>query len=115
MTAGPSTGGSYGVSVRPCPGGQCEAVPAGWAGPAAGRLVALHAETTGGTWAILPDVHQDTRIVQEGRGLFGLIADVSTALADYGRANAAFIVAAHTLIPALAAELADARRQLAER
>ena len=45
--------------------------------------------------------------------MFGLIADVSTAPADYGRANTRFIVAAHTVLPALAAELAEARELLA--
>lgn len=78
-------------------------------------LAALHAQATAGTWSIYPDVHQDTRIILEGRGMFGLIADVSTAPADYGRANAAFIVMSHTVFPALLAELAEARRQLAAR
>lgn len=78
-------------------------------------LMALHAETTQGTWVVLPEVHQDTKIVLEGRGTFGLIAEVSTAPADYGKANAAFIAAAHRLLPELATELAEARRQLAAR
>jgi hypothetical protein len=79
-------------------------------------LIALHAQTTQGTWVVLPEVHQDTRVGLEGRGFFGLIADVSTAPDDYGRANAAFIAASHRLMPAvaaMAAELAEARRQLA--
>ena len=78
-------------------------------------LVALHAQTTKGPWVVLHETHQDTKIVQEGRGVFGLIAEASTAPDDYGRANAAFIAAAHRLLPAIAAELADARRQLAAR
>lgn len=76
-------------------------------------LLELHASTTQGPWELYPDVHQETRIVQQGRGMFGLIADVSTAPADYGRANTRFIIAAHTLVPALAAELAEARKLLA--
>ena len=78
-------------------------------------LLALHARTTKGPWVVLHEVHQDTKIVQEGRGLFGIIAEASTAPDDYGRANAAFIAASHRLLPAIAAELADARRQLAGR
>ena len=82
-------------------------------------LMARHAETTQGTWVVMPQIHQDTKVVLEGRGTFGLIAEVSTAPADYGRANAAFIAAAHRLLPKLAAELAaelaEARKQLAER
>ena len=76
-------------------------------------LLALHAQTSQGPWEIYPDVHQETKIVQQGRGMFGLIADVSTAPADYGRANTRFIIAAHTVVPALAAELAEARELLA--
>lgn len=76
-------------------------------------LVALHAQTTQGTWTVLPELHQDAKVVLEGRGYFGIIADVSTAPEDYGRANAAFIAASHRLLPALAEELAEARRQLA--
>jgi hypothetical protein len=78
-------------------------------------LVALHAQTTKGPWVVLHETHQDTKIVQEGRGVFGLIAEASTAPDDYGRANAAFIAASHRLFPELAAELAEARQQLAER
>lgn len=77
-------------------------------------LLALHARTTQGTWVVLPEVHQDTKIVLEGRGTFGLIAEASTSPADYGQANAAFIAASHRLLPVIAAELAEARRQLAE-
>lgn len=76
-------------------------------------LLVLHAQTSKGPWEIFPDVHQETKIVQKGRGMFGLIADVSTAPDDYGRANTRFIVAAHTLVPALAAELVEARKLLA--
>lgn len=78
-------------------------------------LLALHALTTKGPWVVLHETHQDTKIVQEGRGMFGLIAEASTAPADYGRANAAFIAASHRLLPELAAELIEARRKLAER
>lgn len=77
------------------------------------RLIALHAATTQRTWSIMPNIHEDTRIVEEGRGLFGLIAEVSTSTPDYGRANAAFIVAAHRAVPGMAAELAAARKKLA--
>lgn len=77
-------------------------------------LLELHAQTSKGPWEIYADVHQETRIVQRGRGMFGLIADVSTAPDDYGRANSRFIVAAHALVPALAAELVEARKLLAE-
>lgn len=76
-------------------------------------LLELHTQSSPGPWEIYPDVHQETKIVQQGRGMFGLIADVSTAPADYGRANTRFIFAAHTLVPALAAELAEARKLLA--
>jgi hypothetical protein len=77
-------------------------------------LVALHAMTTQGTWVVMPEIHQHAKITLEGQGYFGVIADVSTAPDDYGRANAAFIAAAHQLLPQLAAELAEARRLLAE-
>jgi hypothetical protein len=76
-------------------------------------LLELHAQTSKGPWEIYPDVHQETKIVQQGRGAFGLIADVSTAPEDYGRANTRFIVAAHALVPALAEELVEARKLLA--
>ena len=76
-------------------------------------LLELHAQTSKGPWEIYPNVHQETKIVQKGRGAFGLIADVSTSPDDYGRANTRFIVAAHTVLPALAAELAEARELLA--
>jgi hypothetical protein len=76
-------------------------------------LLELHALTTDGPWEIFPAIHQDTKIVQKGRGMFGLIADVSPDTADYGRANTRFIVAAHTHLPAMAAELIEARRLLA--
>lgn len=77
-------------------------------------LLELHAQASTGPWEIYPDVHQETKIIQKGRGMFGLIADVSTAPDDYGRANTRFIVAAHTLVPTLAAELAEARKLLAD-
>lgn len=77
----------------------------------------MDARTTAGTWTIHPAIHQDTKIVLEGRGMFGLIAEVSTAPADYGQANTEFIVTvtAHTVFPALLAELSESRRQLAAR
>lgn len=77
-------------------------------------LLALHARTTQGTWVILPGIHEHTRIGLEGRGQFGLIAEASTSPADYGQANAAFIAASHRLLPVIAAELAETRRQLAK-
>jgi hypothetical protein len=90
----------------------------GWTPPAAGgteleELMDLHAQTTQKTWTIMPHTHEDTHIVEEGRGFFGLIADVSTSTPDYGRGNARFIVAAHREVPRLATELAAARKQLA--
>ena len=78
-------------------------------------LMALHAQTTQGTWVVHHEMNQDTKIVLEGRGYFGLVAEVSAAPDDYGRANAAFIAAVHRLLPGLAAELAEARRQPATR
>lgn len=89
----------------------------GWCPPAAAgsdldELLGLHAQTTQKTWSIMPNVHEDTRIVEEGRGMFGLIAEVSTSTPDYGRGNARLIVAAHREVPRLATELASARRTL---
>jgi hypothetical protein len=90
----------------------------GWTPPTSGGadlddLLELHAKTTQKPWTIMPHTHEDTNIVEEGRGFFGLIAQVSTSTPDYGRANARFIVAAHREVPRLAAELASARKQLA--
>lgn len=77
-------------------------------------LVTLHAQTTQGTWVVLPGINEDTKVGLEGRGHFGLLATASAAPADYGRANAAFIAASHRLLPVITAELAEARRLLAE-
>lgn len=74
------------------------------------ELLELHAQTTQRTWSVMPSVHEETRIVEEGRGNFGLIAQVSTSPADYGRGNTRFIVAAHREVPRLVRELASARQ-----
>lgn len=77
-------------------------------------LMALHAATTQGTWVVLPGIHEHTRVgVKELGPLRGLVATASTNPADYGQANAAWIAAAHRLLPALAAELTELRQQLA--
>ncbi|WP_026535756.1 hypothetical protein [Arthrobacter sp. H14] len=78
------------------------------------ELEALHTSTTKGHWTIYPAIHEQNRIVQKDRGLFGLIADVSTEPKDYGRADAQRIVESHEAFPHLLAELSRLRAQNAE-
>ena len=69
---------------------------------------------TPGRWEPYFTIHGDPHVTQVGRGAFGVVASIATSPGDYGRANAEFIAAARTDLPALVAELREARTQLAK-
>lgn len=61
---------------------------------------------TGGPWIVYMTMHAEPKVIREKGGYpAGLIADPSSAPADYGIADAEFIAHARTDVPALVAAL----------
>jgi hypothetical protein len=66
-------------------------------------------------WEAAPNTHCDPFVNAKGRGMFGRIAELSTAPADYGRGNMEFIAHSPTDIRFLLEELDSLKTQLAEK
>lgn len=62
-------------------------------------LRALRAAATGGQWVRIENIHAESTIVVAGFERTRRIAELITSPADYGRANANYIVASTNALP----------------
>ncbi len=60
---------------------------------------------TDGPWAVYQTMHAEPRVVRAGRGVMGTVAVPAHTPDDYGNADAEFIAAARTDVPAMVAAL----------